>query len=342
MNFLEINISNLPEACKQPDILSLIALLQKVLDIVFLILPIALIVLITIDVIKIIISSDDKASKTNTKTIITRTIFAVLLFFVPTIITVVMNVTGDSLGQDLSSFNSCMIAAESKPTRDKVKELYNQKMEEYKKRLQLETEARKAIQGSKYEDIADALVNLAKEQNGITADSNKCNIYAKQFSSYFPNHSSYNCTDWCATFAVWLAKNTKYNNGQSNLYDNIINKDNKMQQTHNWNAKSQAIYFSKQPHLRFHKSQYHGGTYTPKKGDFIFFDWAHNGIKPWNGRTDTVPIEHVEIVVEVSNGYVKTVGGNTGTTAGGEVKYRTTGFSLNDKQIKGYGSWYNN
>ena len=109
-----------------------------------------------------------------------------------------MNVTGDSLGQDLSSFNSCMIAAESKPTRDKVKELYNQKMEEYKERLRLET-IRKEID-SYNEKLANKMVELARDQHPYSATSTE-NKYNKALG--YPTN-----TDWCAIFVTWLAKET--------------------------------------------------------------------------------------------------------------------------------------
>lgn len=344
MNFLKINISNLPEACQQPDILNLIALFQKVLDIVFLILPIALIVLITIDVIKIIISSDEKTSKTNTKTIITRTIFAVLLFFVPTIITVVMNVTGNSLGQNLSEFSTCMIAAESKDTRKEVKAIYDQKMEEYKERLKRETEAKKQSQNSEYEEMAQKMVTLAKSEyeKGIKGYEIKvdgetktyCSKYGEELEQIFPSND-YNCMKWCVIFGTWLAKNTTSSNG-TNLYDDIINKNGKVTYENKVNT-SLIKLFDDEEHLEIYEGKKYGGTYTPKPGDYIFIDWDANG--NWNGDLDTEPSEHLEIVTEYKNGKVYTLGGNTGDAPG---KVNTHDFYENDAKIIYYGSWYNN
>lgn len=334
MNFLT-NINNLPEACQQPDILNLIALLQKILDIVFIILPIALIILVIIDVIKVVISGDDKTEKATIKTVITRVIYAVLLFFVPTIITVVMNVTGDSLGQNLSGFSQCMVAAESKPTRDKVKELYNQKMEEYKERLRLETEARKQSQGSEYEEMAEKMVTLAKSEynKGITGTGNYCNKYGKALGEYFSGN--YDCMKWCVIFGTWLAKNTTSSNG-TNLYDDIINKNGKVTYENKVNT-SLIKHFDNEEHLEIYKGKKYGGTYTPKPGDYIFIDWDANG--NWNGDLDTEPSEHLEIVTEYKNGKVYTLGGNTGDAPG---KVNTHDFYENDARIIYYGSWYNN
>lgn len=86
----------LANICENPDFLRVIYFGIRILRIVFLIVPIALIVLITMDVFKMITASDDKDTKKGNKTIITRLIFAVLMFFVPTIVSAVMNLLSTS------------------------------------------------------------------------------------------------------------------------------------------------------------------------------------------------------------------------------------------------------
>ena len=78
--------------CENPDILRLIYLAKKILNIVFIIIPVALVVFIIMDLFKNVTNGDnDKTVKDNNRIAIKRLIYAILLFFVPTIVTVVMN-----------------------------------------------------------------------------------------------------------------------------------------------------------------------------------------------------------------------------------------------------------
>lgn len=81
--------------CENPDILRIIYFALKILDIIFLLVPIGLIIFLIIDIYKSVISGEEKDIKKNNKIIINRLIFAVLLFFVPTIVGAVVNLLSD-------------------------------------------------------------------------------------------------------------------------------------------------------------------------------------------------------------------------------------------------------
>lgn len=89
---LVLDLSN----CGPLDFLRIIYLFKMILNIVLLIIPIALIVFISIDLAKVVISGDDKTQKTVTKSIMNRLIFAVLIFFAPTIVKFVNGLIGES------------------------------------------------------------------------------------------------------------------------------------------------------------------------------------------------------------------------------------------------------
>ena len=82
--------------CENPDILRILFFINKLLDIVFLIVPIGLIIMIIIDIFKNVINPEEKETNKNIKTIITRLIFAVLMFFVPVIVSAVVNILDTS------------------------------------------------------------------------------------------------------------------------------------------------------------------------------------------------------------------------------------------------------
>jgi len=67
-------------------------------------------------------------------------------------------------------------------------------------------------------------------------------------------------------------------------------------------------------------------NYTPKAGDYIFYDWEDNGVGDNTGYSD-----HVGIVVSVTNGTMKIVEGNISNSVG----YRN--IKVNAKCIRGFG-----
>lgn len=88
---LLLDLSN----CGPLDLIRIVYLFKLILKFVFVVIPIALVVIISIDLAKVVISGDDKTQRAATKTIINRLVFAVLLFFVPTIVNIVNRVIGD-------------------------------------------------------------------------------------------------------------------------------------------------------------------------------------------------------------------------------------------------------
>ena len=73
----------------------------------------------------------------------------------------------------------------------------------------------------------------------------------------------------------------------------------------------------------WHDSQYHGGSYTPKRGDLIYFQWQ--------GRTGNP--SHVGIVTGCDGSRVYTIEGNTGSDQVLEHDY-----ALGSSSVQGYGT----
>lgn len=72
---------------------------------------------------------------------------------------------------------------------------------------------------------------------------------------------------------------------------------------------------------RYEKAKYYGGTYTPKRGDIIFYSSKHT-------QDDST---HVGYIVSISGSTIKAIEGNKSDAVG----YRT--ISTSDKYIIGYG-----
>ena len=103
--------------CENPDILRLIYLAKKILNLAFILIPIALIIFVIIDVFKNVVEADnEKNVKTNNKSIIKRIVYAILIFFTPMIVSLVMNAL--SLVGLNSEYKKCIYNA----TKEKIAE----------------------------------------------------------------------------------------------------------------------------------------------------------------------------------------------------------------------------
>lgn len=124
--------------------------------------------------------------------------------------------------------------------------------------------------------------------------------YGYWYGHYVLENNSGFFNEWCAMFTAWSARAAK-------ISKSIINN---AAYAH---AGTNPFYFNVTYHPR--------GSYTPKPGDLIFYDWVGNG-RSW---------DHVGIVAYIYNGRVHTVEGN----ASEMVLMRDV--SLNDNEIQGYG-----
>lgn len=89
-------------SCGPSGLLRVLYFFKLILDIVFIIIPIGLIILLTIDFAKAVISGDESAQKKTFNLATKRIMYAVIVFFVPTIVSIVNTVLGD-LGVDYSA-----------------------------------------------------------------------------------------------------------------------------------------------------------------------------------------------------------------------------------------------
>ena len=89
MNFL--NVLACPE---ELDVL--IKIIKIFLNGVRYIIPIVLIVIGTVDLAKAVLAKDDEATKKEQKHLVTRVIYAIIIFLVPTIVMVIFNVLSKS------------------------------------------------------------------------------------------------------------------------------------------------------------------------------------------------------------------------------------------------------
>mgnify|MGYP000919710527 CR=1 FL=1 len=143
---------------------------------------------------------------------------------------------------------------------------------------------------------ANKLVSVAESQIGYKTLSNGTTKYGTWYG--IPKGA------WCAMFVSWCAN-------QAGISTSIVPKHADCDVGKNW-FKSRGLWKNS-------KSQ--GGTYTPKKGDIIYFSSKYT-------MSDST---HVGIVTSVSGGRVYTIEGNTSKMC------NKRNYSLGDRYIIGYG-----
>ena len=82
------------DVCTDPTLLRVMGIVKLIMKVICIIVPIALIVLGTLDLFKAVTAGKDEEIKKKQKALITRLIAGVLVFLVPTIVTVLFNLLG--------------------------------------------------------------------------------------------------------------------------------------------------------------------------------------------------------------------------------------------------------
>ena len=102
-------IGEITETCG--GLLPLVKVIVAVIKIFMIVIPILLIVYGTIDLGKAVIASDEKEVKAAQSRLIKRIIYAALIFFVPMLVGVVMNIVSVGGEGDTGSWKECWTSA---------------------------------------------------------------------------------------------------------------------------------------------------------------------------------------------------------------------------------------
>lgn len=84
----------LVEPCTDPTMLQVMGIVKFIMRVICIIVPIVMIVLGTIDLFKAVTAGKEEDIKKKQKALITRLIAGILVFLVPTIVTVLFNLIG--------------------------------------------------------------------------------------------------------------------------------------------------------------------------------------------------------------------------------------------------------
>ena len=101
--------------CSNPDLLSVMYLVNQMINVLKIVAPIALIIAMMISLVKAVIANDENMVAKEKAKIPKKMIAMVLIFFVPTFIQVVMNIVDSSY-----EYNSCFVGA----TKENIAQAY--------------------------------------------------------------------------------------------------------------------------------------------------------------------------------------------------------------------------
>ena len=88
-------------------LLPLVKVIVQLVKILMILIPIALIVFGTLDLGKAVIASDDKEIKAAQSLLIKRLLYAAVIFFVPMLVGVIMNIVAVGAEEDTTSWQEC-------------------------------------------------------------------------------------------------------------------------------------------------------------------------------------------------------------------------------------------
>lgn len=95
INVKDASVNMILMECHNVDLLKTIMFVKAILNIIFIVVPIGLIIMMAIDFLKVVIAGNENEQKENFTISVKRAIAVVVLFFVPTIVNLLMSLLGN-------------------------------------------------------------------------------------------------------------------------------------------------------------------------------------------------------------------------------------------------------
>lgn len=153
------------DVCGSSGILKIIAFIKSILDIIFIIVPIGLIVMVSIDFSRSVISGDSETAKKTLELGFNRILSAVFLFAVPYIVSVFITIIGN-MGSD---YATCLSLADN-PAAIAELEKQEEAKKEAEKQARLNQIAHQAEQNKKMAEAKKQIENRPSTVKGEGCD----------------------------------------------------------------------------------------------------------------------------------------------------------------------------
>ncbi len=333
--------------CEEPEILNLILFLRSIIDVICILVPIALVVMVSVELGKIVFSASNKTVKSATKGIFNKIIATIVIFFIPVLVNLILGNLGESSVQQTACWTNAN--SETITYYKKIKEA-KQLAERKEKQERIEANNKK-----REEEDKKRKKNIKKRTSSSGGGKTLLETALKEVGN---GHSKYTnfygmAADWCAMFVFWATHHTPVNGNVSDCanptragsdkcyYKKLIEVDSAVVYSYAvWMAQNKRFYHSQ--YWANSTGTYKDGSkaYTPQPGDLVFFD-GNPSIATYSGNPLTCDGElgHIAIVKEVKDGQLYWVGGNQGSDS-----YTTSSVTINNcdigaAKIVGYGTW---
>ncbi len=297
--------------CADPGIIQITKILKTIFQMIQILGPILAMVSLAWIFLRSVAASDNKEFESNKKRIKNCILALLITFFLPVFVNLTMSVT---FMKDTFEISSCWKAVDSykvntgsyvpKKTDKKGTGTFIIDPNEYKgtdedPNASIRRNNNYSINSTSSTSLKASLADLALAQQNDPSH--------KGGQKYWKYMGFSSRVAWCACFVSWNVQHAEYN-GQK--VSSVL--DHKSAGCSSW------IDYCK----RNKKTTYHSGnSFTPQKGDLIFFDWGGGGV------------DHIGIVTGVSGGQVHTIEGNTSDSV------HTRQYAKHSNNIYGYCSW---
>ena len=328
--------------CEEPEILNLILFLRSIIDVICILVPIALIVMISIELGKIVFGSSDKTVKSATKGIFNKIIATIVIFFIPVLVNLILGNLGESSVQQTACWTNAN--SETITYYKKIKEA-KQLAERKEKQERIEANNKK-----REEEDKKRKKNIKKRTSSSGGGKTLLETALKEVGNGHSKYTSWYgfADEWCCMFVVWATAHTSVNGNVSECANTPRSGSDKCYYNKKIQEDAAAVsYFAywMAKNNRFYHSQYWANStgkykdgskaYTPQPGDLVFFNGGYGG-DPMNCQAQ---LSHIAIVKEVKDGQLYWVGGNQGSNTFTTSSVTINNCDIGASKIVGYGTW---
>ena len=166
---------NILLACDNSSILNTILFIKRLIDIIFIVAPIILSLLLTLDIAKNVMNKDDSENKKNINIAVKRIIYCIALFFVPLII--------DSVMSYLDSYNVNFAKCYDKATEENVQKYYDEETKRDEER-QAEIDKSRADNAKK---VSEETIKEEEDSKKAASSASKKKSQSSSSNANVPN-----------------------------------------------------------------------------------------------------------------------------------------------------------
>lgn len=301
----------LDTVCSDPGIIQFVKILKTIFEMIQIIGPILAVVSLAIIFLKNVSTGDIKNFEKNKNRIKNSLVALVITFFLPIFVNLVMSITFMSNTFEVAS---CWKKADGyKFSTGSYKAGKNNKKKS--ETFIIDPSKYTGIDGDPNEGLRNTFGNEVNSASSFSLKDSLASLALAQQND--PSHKGgrkywkymgFNGrVAWCACFVSWCVHHAGYN-GQ------------KVSSVLNYKSAGVAGWIGYCKSSK--KTTYHSGnSYTPQRGDIVFFDWNGGGA------------DHIGIVYKTSSSTVYTIEGNTSDSV------HTRQYSKNSRNLYGYCSW---